>query len=124
MIRLASAASSCPPGLGPMEPRTTQIRRWCWGTSRCRLLTGRGARRVAGMRHGSGSRLALNSGRRARVRRGAYGLREILGPLLGEPAFEQAGGLADFDHVAVRVAHVAANLRTAIDRRRHELGPP
>src|SRR6478736_8831949 len=48
--------------------------------------------------------------------------RQILGPLLGEPALEQSGGLADLDHVAVGVAHVAADLSTAIDRRRHELG--
>src|SRR5439155_20537218 len=32
-------------------------------------------------------------------------------------------GLANFDQVAVRVAHVAPDLSTAIDRRRHELGP-
>jgi hypothetical protein len=47
----------------------------------------------------------------------------IFGPLLGEFAFEPAGGLADFDHVAVGVSHVAADLGAAIDRRRHELGP-
>jgi hypothetical protein len=45
---------------------------------------------------------------------------QIFGPLLGEFAFEQAGGLADFDHVAVGVAHVAADLSAAIDRRRHD----
>ena len=49
--------------------------------------------------------------------------REILGPLLGEFALEQSRGLADLDQVAVGVPHVAANLGTAIDRRRHELGP-
>src|SRR5260221_10398751 len=32
-------------------------------------------------------------------------------------------GLADFAHVAVRVAHVPADLGAAVDRRRHGLGP-
>ena len=48
---------------------------------------------------------------------------EIFGPLLGELPVERSGGLADFDHVAVGVLHVAADLRTAIDWRCHELGP-
>ena len=48
---------------------------------------------------------------------------QVVGPLLGESAVEQSGGLADFDHVAVGVPHVTANLSTTIDRRRHELGP-
>src|SRR5262245_66181699 len=49
--------------------------------------------------------------------------RQILRPLLGEVSFEQSRGLADLDQVAVGVTHVAANLRAAIDRGRHELGP-
>jgi hypothetical protein len=49
--------------------------------------------------------------------------RQVLGPLLGEFALEQSRGLADLDQVAVGVPHVAADLSTAIDRRRHELGP-
>ena len=81
--------------------------------------------------------LAL-AARPGRVRRGLVGLieparsrnptdrrvsaRQILGPLLGEVAFEQSGGLADFDHVAIRVPHVAADLGAAVNRRRHELG--
>src|SRR6202042_3058422 len=49
--------------------------------------------------------------------------REILRALLGEFSFQQPRRLADFDHVAVGVAHVAADLGAAIDRRRDELGP-
>jgi hypothetical protein len=45
----------------------------------------------------------------------------IFGPLLGESAFEQPGGLADFDHVAVGAPHVAADLGTVIDRWGHFL---
>src|SRR5262245_60705929 len=48
---------------------------------------------------------------------------QILGPLLGEFASAQSRGLTDFDQVPVGVPHVAANLSTAIDRRRHKLGP-
>src|SRR3954452_23541596 len=48
---------------------------------------------------------------------------QILGALLCELAGEQAGGLADLDHVTVRVSHVAADLGAAIDRWGHELGP-
>src|SRR6185503_13407469 len=48
---------------------------------------------------------------------------QIFRPLLGEFSFEQSGGLADFDHVAVGVPHVAADLCTAIERGCHELGP-
>src|SRR4030095_695387 len=48
---------------------------------------------------------------------------QILGPLLGEFALEHSRGLADLDQVAVGTSHVTANLGTAIDRRRHELGP-
>src|SRR5262245_2078250 len=48
---------------------------------------------------------------------------QILGPLLGEFATAQSRGLTDFDQVAVGVPHIAANLSTAIDRRRHKLGP-
>lgn len=46
---------------------------------------------------------------------------QIFGPLLGEFAGAQSRGLTIFDQVAVGVSHV--NLSTAIDRRRHELGP-
>src|SRR6478752_6475260 len=49
--------------------------------------------------------------------------RQILGSLLRELAFAQSGGLADLDQVAVGVPHIAADLRAAIDRRRHEFGP-
>ena len=48
---------------------------------------------------------------------------QIFGPLVGEFSGEQLGGLAEFDQVAVGVLHVAADLGTAIDRRRDELGP-
>jgi hypothetical protein len=37
---------------------------------------------------------------------------------------EQAGGLADFNEVSVRVPHVAADLCSAVDRRRDERCPP
>src|SRR5215469_2408685 len=46
---------------------------------------------------------------------------EILRALGGELAVQQASGLADLDKVSVRVPHVAADLRAAVDRRRHEL---
>src|SRR3984885_6386736 len=49
--------------------------------------------------------------------------REILRALRGEVAVQQAGGLADLDQVPVGVAQVAADLRAAVDRRRHELCP-
>ena len=49
---------------------------------------------------------------------------QVFGALLGELSMEGSGGLADFDHVAVGVSHVAADLSKAIDRRRDELGPP
>src|SRR5262249_54060457 len=49
--------------------------------------------------------------------------REILQALGGELAVQQAGGLADLDEVSIRVPHVAADLRAAVDRRRHELCP-
>src|ERR1700726_5335285 len=48
---------------------------------------------------------------------------EVLRALCGEMALQQAGGLADLDEVSVRVPHVAADLRSAVDRRRHELCP-
>src|SRR5215471_5590008 len=48
---------------------------------------------------------------------------EVLGALGGELAVQQAGGLADLDEISVRVPHVAADLRSAVDRRRHELCP-
>ena len=48
---------------------------------------------------------------------------QILGPLFGEFAGAQSRGLTNFDQVAVGVPHVTANLSTAIDRRRHKLGP-
>src|SRR5262249_24508392 len=44
--------------------------------------------------------------------------REILQALGGELAVQQAGGLADLDEVSIRVPHVAADLRAAVDRRR------
>ena len=47
--------------------------------------------------------------------------REVLRALFGEMAVQRARGLADFDHVAVRVSHVAADLRLAVDWRRDEL---
>ena len=48
---------------------------------------------------------------------------QILGPLLCEFAGAQSRGLTNFDQVAIGVPHVTANLSTAIDRRRHKLGP-
>jgi hypothetical protein len=48
---------------------------------------------------------------------------QVFRSLLGEHPVERSGGLADFDYVAVGVSHVAADLGTAIDRRRDELGP-
>src|SRR5437660_4139576 len=48
---------------------------------------------------------------------------EILRALCGVLALEQAGRLADLDEISVWVSHVAANLRSSIDRRRHELRP-
>ena len=38
-------------------------------------------------------------------------------------SMQQAGGLADLGEVSVRVPHIAADLRAAVDRRRHELCP-
>jgi hypothetical protein len=35
---------------------------------------------------------------------------------------QQAGELADFDEVSIRVPYVAAELGLAVDRRRDELG--
>src|ERR1700722_5697306 len=49
--------------------------------------------------------------------------REILRALRGEMALQQACGLADLDQVPVRVAHVAADLCSAVDRRRDKLCP-
>src|SRR5215510_248936 len=49
--------------------------------------------------------------------------REILRALCRELAVQQAGGLADLDEISVRVAHVAADLRPAVDRRCNELCP-
>ena len=48
---------------------------------------------------------------------------QVFRSLLGELPMEDSGGLANFDHVAVRVSHVAADFSAAIDRRRDELGP-
>jgi hypothetical protein len=48
---------------------------------------------------------------------------QVFRSLLGQLPSEHSGGLADFDHVAVGVTHVAADLSTAVDRRRDELGP-
>jgi hypothetical protein len=41
---------------------------------------------------------------------------QVFRSLLGELPVKRSGGLADFDHVAVGVSHVAADLSTAIDR--------
>ena len=49
--------------------------------------------------------------------------REILRALCGELALQQPGGLPDLDEVSIRVSHVAADLRSAVDRRREELRP-
>src|SRR5262245_7159003 len=49
--------------------------------------------------------------------------REVLRALCGELAVQQTGGLADLDEVAVRVPHVAADLRSAVDRWRDKLCP-
>src|SRR5580693_3491689 len=46
---------------------------------------------------------------------------EVLRAFFGEMAVQRARGLADFDHVAVRVSHVAADLRLTVDWRRDEL---
>jgi hypothetical protein len=48
---------------------------------------------------------------------------EILRALCSQPAVQQTSGLADLDEISVRIPHVTADLRSAIDRRRHELGP-
>ena len=48
---------------------------------------------------------------------------EILRALCGALAVQQARGLADFDEIAVWISHVAANFRSPVDRRRHELRP-
>lgn len=48
---------------------------------------------------------------------------QILGALLCEFTSAQSRGLTDFDQVAIGVPHVTANLSTAINRRRHKLGP-
>jgi len=46
---------------------------------------------------------------------------EILWAFRGEVAVQQAGGLADLNQVSVRVSHVAADLCSAVDRRRDKL---
>jgi hypothetical protein len=46
---------------------------------------------------------------------------EILWALGGALPVQQAGGLADFDEISVRVPDVAADLRSAVDRRRDKL---
>src|SRR5271166_2457152 len=48
--------------------------------------------------------------------------REVLRALGGKLAVQQAGELADFDEISVRVPHVAADLGLAVDGRRDELG--
>jgi len=48
---------------------------------------------------------------------------EILRALCGALAVQQARGLADFDEIAVWISHVAANFRSPVNRRRHELRP-
>src|ERR1700726_65828 len=45
---------------------------------------------------------------------------EVFRALFCVNAVQDSGGLADFDQVAVRVAHVAADLRLAVDRWREE----
>jgi hypothetical protein len=62
-------------------------------------------------------------GRRAAVLPVQPLARQVFRSLLGELPMERSGSLADFDHVAVGISHVAADLSTAIDRRRDELGP-
>src|SRR4029077_4451850 len=60
----------------------------------------------------------------SRLRHGPAGpAREILRALGGNLAVKHAGGLAALDEVPVRVPHVAAGLRPAVDRRRDELRP-
>src|SRR5262245_43704900 len=48
---------------------------------------------------------------------------EILWALCGSLAVKQASGLTDLDEISVGVSHVAADFRSPIDRRRHELRP-
>src|SRR6478736_2270917 len=50
--------------------------------------------------------------------------RKVFGPFGRKVPSEQPGRLAHFDQVAVWVAHVAAKLGSAIDRRSQELGTP
>ena len=77
---------------------------------------------IRGRATGNGSELVLACTRfyGTRVSRRLAG--QIFGPLFRELAVEQPGRLADFDHVAVGVPHVAADLGAAIEWRRHELG--
>ena len=49
--------------------------------------------------------------------------RQILWPLLGQFAGQEACGLTDLDHVAVKIAHITADLGISIDRRRNKLCP-
>src|SRR5262245_44080803 len=51
----------------------------------------------------------------SQIRRLQSSAREVLRTLCGELAVQQTGGLADLDEVAVRVPHVAADLRSAVD---------
>src|SRR5262245_61085913 len=48
---------------------------------------------------------------------------EILRALRGALTMPQASRLADLDEISVGVSHVAADFRSPIDRRRHELRP-
>src|SRR5580693_747499 len=46
--------------------------------------------------------------------------RQILRSLLGQLAGQKTCGLTDLDHVAIRIAHIAADLGTSIDWRRNK----
>src|SRR2546430_1107605 len=48
--------------------------------------------------------------------------REILGPLLREPAFAKTCCLPDFDQISVGIAHVAADLCDTVNRWCQKLG--
>src|SRR3984885_15914064 len=73
------------------------------------------------MRNGRWWSRSAGAARRFTADAGCGSAREILGPLCGVVAVQQAGGLPDLDEVPVRVPHVAADLGPAVDRRRDEL---
>src|SRR5262245_56294093 len=50
----------------------------------------------------------------------ALAAREILRALCSALAVQHAGGLANLDEISVWVSHVAADLRSSVDWRRHE----